>query len=127
MSPIGSFFSEKNSRGEAGGDSKVVHLSAENFDDTIRHASAPVLVDFWAPWCMPCRMMGPVIEELAAEYDGRAIIAKLNTDESQEIAIRYGIRGIPTLLIFKDGEEFDRLVGVTPKAKLKKRLDAAIG
>ena len=112
---------------EAVGTSKVVHLSTEDFDDVLGEASVPILVDFWAPWCMPCRMMAPVLEDLAEEYDGRAIIAKVNTDENQDLAIRFSVRGIPSLLIMNDGNEVDRIVGATPAAKLKERLDTVIG
>ena len=113
--------------GEAGETSKVVHLSTEDFDDVLGEASVPILVDFWAPWCMPCRMMAPVLEELAEEYDGRAIIAKVNTDENQDLATRFSVRGIPSLLIMNEGNEVDRIVGATPAAKLKERLDTVIG
>ena len=112
---------------EDGETSKIVHLSTEDFDDVLGEASVPVLVDFWAPWCMPCRMMAPVLEELAEEYDGRAIIAKVNTDENQDLAIRFSVRGIPSLLIMNEGNEVDRIVGATPAAKLKERLDTVIG
>ena len=108
-------------------DSRVVHLTSEDFDEAANGASVPMLVDFWAPWCGPCRMMAPVLEDLAEEYDGRAIIAKVNTDENQDLAIRFGIRGIPSLLIMKDGEEVERIVGVSPAAKLKERIDSVIG
>ena len=103
---------------------KYVELTKENFDDTIKEGV--VLVDFWAPWCGPCRMIAPVIEELAEEYDGKATIAKVNTDEEQEIAVKYGIRSIPTILFFKNGELVDQMVGAAGKQVFKEKLDALL-
>ena len=105
---------------------KVVELTNENFDQEVVSHSGTVLVDFWAPWCGPCRMVGPVVEQIADEYDGRAKVAKLNTDEAGEIASRYGIRSIPTLLFFKNGEMVQQLVGAYPKGKITEKLDAAL-
>ena len=105
---------------------KVVELTTENFDQEVVSHSGTVLVDFWAPWCGPCRMVGPVVEQIAEEYDGRAKVAKLNTDEAGEIASRYGIRSIPTLLFFKNGEMVQQLVGAYPKGKITEKLDAAL-
>ena len=85
------------------------------------------LVDFWAEWCGPCRMMGPIIDQVAAEYEGKALVAKVDVDECQNIAIKFSVNSIPTLIIFKDGAEVKRFVGVTGKADLVKALDAAIG
>jgi thioredoxin 1 len=97
-------------------------LNSANFDETVN--SGVSLVDFWAPWCGPCRMVAPVIEELSKDYDGKANICKVNTDEEQDIAIKYGIRSIPTLLVFKDGEVVDQLIGAAPKAQLAEKIDA---
>jgi len=105
---------------------KYVELNASNFDDTIKNNEV-VLVDFWAPWCGPCRMIAPIIDELAEEYEGKAVVAKVNTDEEQDIAIRYGIRSIPTILFFKNGELVDQMVGAASKDVFKQKLDALLG
>ncbi|WP_200762726.1 thioredoxin [Nitrosophilus alvini] len=104
---------------------KYLELNASNFDSTIK--DGVVLVDFWAPWCGPCRMIAPVIDELAEEYEGKAKICKVNTDEEQDIAIRYGIRSIPTILFFKDGELVDQMVGAASKQAFKEKLDSLLG
>jgi thioredoxin 1 len=103
---------------------KYVELTADNFDATV--ANGVTMVDFWAPWCGPCRMIAPVIEELAEEYEGRATIAKVNTDEQQELAIRYGIRSIPAILFFKDGEVVDQMIGAAAKDAFAQKLDAQL-
>ena len=84
------------------------------------------MVDFWAVWCGPCRMVGPVVEELAAEYQGKAVVGKVDVDTNQEIAAKYGIRNIPTILFFKDGEVVDKVVGVVPKEQLQEKLNAIL-
>ena len=92
----------------------VLHLSAENFDETIEHGR--VLVDFWASWCMPCKMVAPVIEEIAAENEGKLTVAKVDVDNNTNIAARYNIMSIPTVIVFQEGAEVKRLIGVQPKA-----------
>lgn len=104
--------------------SKYVELNIENFDSTVK--SGVALVDFWAPWCGPCRMIGPVIEELASDFEGRAKVCKVNTDEEQDLAVRYGIRSIPTILFFKDGEVVDQMTGAAAKSVFKDKLDTLL-
>lgn len=92
----------------------VQNITNENFDEIVLRSDKPVLVDFWAEWCGPCQMLGPVIESLAEEYEGRAVIGKVNTDQEGELAMRYSVTSIPTVIFFKDGQEIDRKVGVMP-------------
>ncbi|MWV62839.1 thioredoxin [Helicobacter saguini] len=99
-----------------------IELTNENFDAVVKEGVS--LVDFWAPWCGPCRMIAPVIDELAGEYAGKANICKVNTDEQEELSARYGIRSIPTILIMKNGEIKDTLIGATTKAVLVEKLNA---
>jgi thioredoxin 1 len=94
-----------------------------NWEQDVLSSDKPVLVDFWAEWCGPCRMIGPLVEELAKEYDGKAVIGKLNVDENPGVASKYGIRSIPTLLVFKGGEVVDKIVGAVPKTMLAQKLD----
>ena len=103
---------------------KYVTATDATFDEIIQ-SGKPVLVDFWAPWCGPCRAIAPSIEQLAAEYEGRAVVAKVNTDDNM-VANRYGIRSIPTLLFFQNGEVVDQLVGGVPKKMLADKLDALL-
>ena len=104
---------------------KPQNLNQENFDTTLANNSNPVLVDFWAEWCGPCKMMAPSLDELAGEQEGKAVVAKLNIDEAPEIATRFGITAIPTLIVFKNGQPFRTLRGVQPKSALKAALVAA--
>jgi len=106
--------------------SNTIAFSDSNFSDEVLSSAKPVLVDFWAEWCGPCRKIGPVVEELASEYDGKAVIGKVNVDDNPEISVKYGIRSIPALLIFKNGEVVDQIIGAVPKAVLKKQLDAQL-
>jgi len=101
---------------------EVIKLTSKNFDKVINNSSLPVLVDFWAEWCMPCHMMAPVVEALAKKYAGKAIIAKLNVDENPEIAQRYYIMGIPTFIIFKNGKPVEKIVGAVGQGPLEKAL-----
>ena len=102
-------------------------VTKDTFEQEALKSDVPVLVDFWAPWCGPCRMLAPIVEELGADYAGRLKVLKVNTDENSSLASEYGIRGIPTLIIFKDGKEVERVVGVQPKKALAEKVDAAIG
>ena len=95
-----------------------------NFDDTAIKTEGVAVVDFWAEWCGPCRMVGPIVEELANDYDGKAVIGKVNVDEHGEISSKFGIRNIPTLLVFKNGEVVDKQVGVAQKSVLAGKIDA---
>ena len=106
--------------------SKPIEVSDQEFHSRVLESDKPVLVDFWAPWCGPCRMVAPVLEELAGEYGDRMTIAKVNTDEQMETAGRLGIRGIPTLILFAGGREVERIVGALPKQALQSRVDAAL-
>ncbi len=105
----------------------ALELTDANFDELVMKSDKPVLVDFWAEWCGPCRMVGPIVEELATEYEGKAVIGKVNVDSNQEVAGKFGIRNIPTLLVFKNGEIVDKQVGVAPKNVLAGKLDAQMG
>ena len=107
----------------AGTSTAVQQTTDADFDQSILNGGKPALVDFWAPWCGPCRIIGPIVEELAPSYQGRAIIAKMNVDDNPGIAQRYGVTSIPTLMMFKDGKLVDRVVGAMPKGELQKFID----
>lgn len=105
---------------------KALAVTDATFEAEVLNSDKPVLVDFWAEWCGPCRMIAPVVEEMAGEYEGKAKIAKVDVDSNPQISMKFGIRSIPTLLIFKDGKIVDQIIGAVPKAHLKKQLDAQL-
>ncbi|MEX2594976.1 MAG: thioredoxin [Anditalea sp.] len=104
---------------------KTIEITDANFDEIIK-SEKPLLVDFWAEWCGPCKMIGPIVEEIAGEYDGKAVIGKVDVDANPAVAAKFGIRSIPTLLYFKGGEIVDKQVGAVPKAVLAQKLDAQL-
>lgn len=104
---------------------ETIEITDANFNE-ILNTDKPVLVDFWAEWCGPCKMIGPVVKELATEYEGKAVIGKVNVDENPNTAAQFGIRSIPTLLVFKGGEIVDKQIGAVPKAVLAGKLDAQL-
>ena len=104
----------------------AIAVNDSNFKEIVINSDKPVLVDFWAPWCGPCRMIAPIVDELAAEYEGKAVIAKCDVDSSSEVPVKYGIRNIPTILFFKDGELKDKIVGTTTKANIVAKINSLI-
>jgi thioredoxin 1 len=104
----------------------VTEFTDTNFDNEVINSNVPVLVDFWAEWCMPCKMLGPTIDALAGEYQGKAKIGKLDTDSNREVAVKYGISAIPTVILFKNGEVKKKFVGLTPKDQFKTALDQLV-
>ncbi len=105
--------------------SLAVEATDANFEDLI-NSDKPVLVDFWAEWCGPCKMIGPVVEQLASDYDGKAVIAKMDVDQNAQVPARFGIRSIPTLMVFKNGQLVDKVIGAVPRNVLEQKLQAAM-
>ncbi len=104
----------------------AVEINESNFEEVVLKSDKPVLVDFWAAWCGPCRMVGPVVEEIAGEYADTAVVGKVDVDANQELSVKYGIRSIPALLVFKGGEVVDSVIGAVPKGVLTSKLDGAM-
>ncbi len=104
----------------------LLHVTDDSFDNEVLQSSIPVLVDFWATWCGPCRMIAPIIEDLAKELDGKLKVCKLDVDNNQKVALQYGIRSIPSIFIFKNGEVVDNIIGAVPKAQIQARLQGII-
>ena len=105
---------------------QIVHLTEDSFDETIKNAQGPVLVDFWAAWCGPCKMIAPYLEQIAGEVAGQATVAKVNVDENGDLSARFGIRSIPTLVVFKDGRVVDQATGALPKDQIRTLLQKHI-
>ena len=105
----------------------AIEITDANFDETVLKSDKPVLVDFWAEWCGPCRMVAPIVAEIAKEYEGKAVVGKLDVDNNPEVAMRYGIRNIPTILFFKQGEVADKQVGAVPKSVLTAKIENLMG
>ena len=102
----------------------ALEITDQSFQEMVLNSDKPVLVDFWAVWCGPCRMLGPIVEEVAADFEGKAIVGKVDVDNNQQVSVDYGIRNIPTILIFKNGEVVDKIVGVSPKEVIAEKLSA---
>ncbi len=104
----------------------LITITDDNFKEEVLDSDKPVLIDFWAVWCGPCKMIAPIVEEIAVEFEGKAKIGKLDVDSNQQTSINYGVRSIPTLLIFKDGEVKETIIGAVPKAKVVEKLNSVI-
>ncbi|MGS0747425.1 thioredoxin [Halpernia sp. GG3] len=102
----------------------AIEITDQSFQETVLNSDKPVLVDFWAAWCGPCRTLGPIVEEISNDFEGKAIVGKVDVDNNQQISMDYGIRNIPTVLIFKNGEVVEKLVGVSPKEVIAEKLQA---
>ena len=102
----------------------AVEITDQSFQETVLNSDKPVLVDFWATWCGPCRMLGPIIEEIATDFEGKALVGKVDVDNNQQVSVDYGIRNIPTVLIFKNGQVVDKIVGVASKEVIAEKLSA---
>ena len=102
----------------------AVEITDQSFQETVLNSDKPVLVDFWATWCGPCRMLGPIIEEIATDFEGKALVGKVDVDNNQQVSVDYGIRNIPTVLIFKNGKVVDKIVGVAPKEVIAEKLNS---
>jgi len=105
----------------------IFEITDQNFDQDVLKSDKPVLIDFWATWCGPCRAIAPIVEELAREYEGKVKVGKMDVDRNQATPMRYGVRGIPTLLVFKDGQVKEQIVGYVPKEQIQKALDKHAG
>ena len=106
--------------------SKPVEITEETFEQEVINSKVPTVVDFWAVWCGPCKVIAPYMEEFASEYEGRVKVAKVNVDDSPNIAVKYGIRSIPTVIFFKDGRMVDQVIGNSPKSKFQERIDKLV-
>jgi thioredoxin 1 len=106
---------------------KMQEVTDQSFEQDVLKSEQPVLVDFWAEWCGPCKMIAPTVEQVAQQYEGRAKVVKMNVDENNQVPQRYGIKGIPTLILFKDGSEADRVVGATSRDNISRMIDRSLG
>ncbi len=105
---------------------ELLAITEANFEQEVKNSDLPVLIDFWAPWCGPCQMVGPIVEQIAGEYSDRLKVAKLNTDEAQNLAVQFGIQSIPSLVLTKQGQEVDRMIGARPKQAITEWIDSKL-